>query len=122
MNIDAPMAIFSIKLLQEVTGKKIIELVEKVCEENYGGFVQRRRVIDDQNYYLVGQESRSPYKYLLIAVEKDEVWINKEKQYNTIKVISHNWGGMVHAIGYDDSAIIESCREFRDLLKKELNK
>lgn len=117
MNQDFPDAVVTVRFdEQPQTGEKIAALVQQIINQAGAHYVEERRYYDG-DVLNFGQTSPTPYEHIRVVPALDDLpYFAPEQYYSEVKVTSHSWGGMVHAIGYGSDATIGAVKAFAEKL------
>lgn len=122
--LSYPKAIMTFRIGSGVAGRKIIDAVCDIIEENRVinseiALVEEHYYRDEEIYFVIGRQSMYPYEDLIITVNDASGFtdlIHPIKDYMCIQVVSHHWRGEKYPIGYGDQKVVDACRKFRDQL------
>lgn len=126
--LSYPKAIMTLEIPDGVNGQQIIDAAHAVVERNKMshsevGLVKDPYYRDDDVYFILGQDSKAPYEDLILSVVEAGSFTNlihPEGGYTWVRVVSHHWPSRKYAVGYDDTQVVDACRQFRDELGKLL--
>ena len=126
---DTDKAIMTLKVADGIFGEKLIEAVENVVKlgkERHiweGSLVKRKVVIDERDVYILGLNSKYNSQDVVIVTGEnyDNFYIDPTDRYHIIAVKSHKWSfGESYLVNESDDDFIKHARNFRTLLKKEI--
>lgn len=99
-----------------ISGQAIMDAVRSLAKE----FISKKDWIDGKDVFMIGQRSDYPYEHLIVLADRKKT-IDPATIYQEVTVEEYKWGGGVFAIGYDQSAVINTVKEFAKKLKECLN-
>ena len=116
-----PLALVTVTFSRPITGSELMEAVKELshCGEDYlGTSFEASQRFDNGEVFTISRYSRYPSKQLLVAPSTEQHEIRLDETYGQIEVMSHSWPKERFAVGYEESAVVSTVRDFAQRLEQ----